>query len=261
MKYSICIEMLFTEYEFCERIKKTKEYGFDYFEFWEWENKNLQDIKKAAVESKIKVASFSGDAKFSMVDRKENTEYIDFIQKSISKAKYLGSNHLVIHSNALMEDGSARKLWRNISREAMLMNIFDVLKRLKTLAEREKICLVLEPLNTIVDHKNYFLDTPEIAFELITAVDSEYIKLLYDIYHMQIMSGNIIDKITKNINCIGYIHAADVPGRHEPGTGELSFSNIFKAIDECDYKGIIGFELSPLYNSEKAMSQLAKVIV
>lgn len=260
MRYSACVEMLFTEYEFAERIRKAKECGFEYFEFWTWKDKNLPCIKEAMEKSNIKVASFSGDDEFSMVNREENAEYVKFVEKSIEVAKLLDCSYLVIHSNALEKDGSAKEVHGVASKEAMLINMYEVLKQLKPIAERERICLVLEPLNSIVDHKNYFLDTPEEAFELIKAVDSKYIKVLYDIYHMQIMRGNIIDTITKNIDNIGYIHVADVPRRHEPGTGELAFNNIFKAVKDCGYQGIIGFELCPVDCSRTAIDKIMEVI-
>ena len=120
-----------------------------------------------------------------------------------------------------------------------------MLKKCAPLAQKGGITLVLEPLNTLVDHKNYFLSDPDRAFELIDAVASGNVKLLFDIYHMQIMKGNVIERLQKNIDRIGYIHAADVPGRHEPGTGELSYKNIFAALKEAGYNGFIGFELSP----------------
>ena len=77
---------------------------------------------------------------------------------------------------------------------------------------------------------------------------------------MQIMRGNIIDTITKNVDNIGYIHVADVPGRHEPGTGELSLSNIVKAVNDYGYQGIIGFELSPLSCSRTAVERIMKIM-
>lgn len=84
-------------------------------------------------------------------------------------------------------------------------------------------------------------------------------KVLFDIYHQQITEGNIISNIRNNVEWIGHIHAADVPGRHEPGTGELDYPNIFAAIDDTDYDGYIGFEFSPKDDSERALERIAEV--
>jgi len=89
-------------------------------------------------------------------------------------------------------------------------------------------------------------------------VDSPRLKLLYDIYHMQVMEGNIIHTLTSNLDVIGHVHVADVPGRHEPGTGELDYANIFKALQEAGYDGYVGFEFEPTVSSmEAATASLA----
>ena len=87
-------------------------------------------------------------------------------------------------------------------------------------------------------------------------MESRWIRILYDIYHMQIMEGNIIDTLRNYIDLIGYIHIADVPGRHEPGTGEINFPNVMTALRELGYDGFVGFELSPLQDPGKAASLL-----
>jgi hydroxypyruvate isomerase len=124
-------------------------------------------------------------------------------------------------------------------------------------AEKSNVTLVLEALNTIVDHSGNFLASTRQADELIRSVNASRIKILYDIYHMQIMEGNIIYTLNRYIDSIGYIHIADVPGRHEPGTGEINFANVIKTLEKLKYDGIIGFELTPLQDSTTAVRRLA----
>ena len=76
---------------------------------------------------------------------------------------------------------------------------------------------------------------------------------------MQIMEGNIINTLKAYIDAIGYIHIADVPGRHEPGTGEINFANIMKTLKKLKYDGMIGFELAPLHDSKEAVRMLANL--
>lgn len=261
MKYSICIETIYTEQLFEKRIKSVRDADFDYCEFWSWQNKDLDKISKYCKKYDIKIGSFSGDDEYSMISSKENTDYIDFVKQSINMAKILNCPYLVIHSDALCEDGSAKVLIENISYDKKIENIYEALSKLKPIAEKEKVCLVLEPLNTSVDHPEYFLDSSKTVFDIIKRIDSEYIKVLYDVYHMQIMEGNIIDCLMNNIDLIGYIHIADVPGRHEPGTGELNYNNIIKALNELKYNGIIGFELMPKYDSETAINRIKKLMI
>jgi hydroxypyruvate isomerase len=82
------------------------------------------------------------------------------------------------------------------------------------------------------------------------------VKILFDIYHVQIMEGNLIDTIRKNIGHIGHFHVGDVPGRHEPGTGEINYRNVFKAIGELGFRDFVAMEYMP---SKDAMTTLAEV--
>jgi hydroxypyruvate isomerase len=252
MKKSVCIEMLFTEVPFEDRFGLAKGSGFDYIEFWSWKENDIQKIKELCQVYDLKIASFSGDQDFSMVDENQKEDYIAFVQESIEIAKLLDCNNLVIHSNALGENGVVINHYPNIAQTNKIAAMLDVLKTLAMEAEKSNVTLVLEALNTMVDHSGNFLASTREAAELIKSVNSSYIKILYDVYHMQIMEGNIINTLKAYIDVIGYIHIADVPGRHEPGTGEINFSNIMKTLKKLKYDGIIGFELVPLHNSTKA---------
>ncbi|NOQ19654.1 MAG: TIM barrel protein, partial [Desulfobacterales bacterium] len=230
MKKSVCIEMLFTEVPFEDRFGLAKGSGFDYIEFWSWKEKDIQKIKELCRVYDLKIASFSGDQDFSMVDENQKEDYIAFVQESIEIAKLLDCNNLVIHSNALGENGVVINHYPNIAQTNKIAAMLDVLKTLAMEAEKSNVTLVLEALNTMVDHSGNFLASTREAAELIKSVNSSYIKILYDVYHMQIMEGNIINTLKAYIDVIGYIHIADVPGRHEPGTGEINFSNIMKTL-------------------------------
>ena len=260
MKYSLCIENFYKSLSFGEKFAAARRDGFEYCEFWTWKNRDWGRVQKAIVDSGVKIASFSGDDEYSMINPDENSMYVDFLKKSMGKAKELHCNYLVIHSDALEKDGSAKEIGRPLSYEAKLLNMYKVLKTIAPSAEKEDVTLVLEPLNTRVSetqsHRNYFLEYPEPAFELTRQVGSGKIKILYDIYHMQLMAGNVIRTLEKNIDQLGYIHLADAPGRHEPGTGELNCKNVLSALDSMGYAGFVGFELLPSETDEKAIKKI-----
>jgi hydroxypyruvate isomerase len=256
MKKSVCIEMLFTEVAFEDRFQLAKESGFDYVEFWSWKDKDIQKIKELCRDHDLKIASFSGDQDFSMVDKRQKEDYVAFVKESIEIAKFLSCDHLVVHSNALGEKGVVINHYPNIANTHKIAAMLDVLNTLATEAEKSNVILALEALNTTVDHPGNFLTSTKQAAELIRSVNSSSIKILYDVYHMQIMEGNIINTLKAYIDAIGYIHIADVPGRHEPGTGEINFANIMKTLKKLKYDGMIGFELAPLHDSKKAVRML-----
>ncbi len=118
------------------------------------------------------------------------------------------------------------------------------------------ITAVLEPLNVLVDPKGYYLSSSAQAADIIKEVKSENIKMLFDIYHQQITEGNIINNINQYKDLIGHFHIADNPGRHEPGTGELNYSAIFKAIEKTGYEGFVGLEFAPLASCSDALKSV-----
>jgi len=234
---SLCIETLFTEFPFEQRFELAKKFGFDYIEFWSWTDKDIEKIKHLCKKNNLKIASFSGDQDYSLIDCDHSTEYISFAEESIQTAKYLGCKYLVIHSNALGPEGKVLNDYGQTSTLEKFGAMLNTLKYLAPIAEKEKVTLVLEALNTEIDHPGNFLSNTKDAAELIQLVGSPFIKILYDIYHMQIMEGNLINTVTKYIKEIGYIHIADVPGRHEPGTGEINYKNLMEILRDLNYRG------------------------
>lgn len=259
MEKSLCIEMVFTEAPFEDRFRLAKQAGFDYVEFWSWQDKDIHRIKALCRENGLQIASFSGDQVFSMIDGTQKADYVSFASASMETANFLGCDHLVIHSNALGENGVVIDSYPDVSEVKKIAAMLDALQTLAPMAEAAQVTLVLEALNTLVDHPGNFLKRTRDAAELIRAVDSPNVKILYDVYHMQIMEGNLIDTLRETIDTIGYIHAADVPGRHEPGTGEINFDNLMAELRALGYHGVVGFELSPLNESRKAVEAILKL--
>ena len=134
------------------------------------------------------------------------------------------------------------------------------LKRLLPIAEKYHVVLTMELLNS-VGHKDYLCDHTVWGVELCRRLGSPNFKLLYDIYHMQLNDeGSIIDTITKYVDTMGHIHIADVPGRHEPGTGEINYKNVILHLEKVGYKGYVGCELFPKNSSEEAVKAIMGVM-
>ena len=130
--------------------------------------------------------------------------------------------------------------------EQGLENCAVGLKRLMPLAEKHKITICMELLNSKVNHKDYMCDHTNWGVELVKRVGSEYFKLLYDIYHMQIMEGDVIRTIRENHQYIAHYHTGGVPGRHEiDETQELYYPAVMKAIIQTGFKGHVAQEFQP----------------
>lgn len=261
MKYSCCIEMLFTEYEFTERIYKAKEAGFDCVEFWVWGNKDLNAIEKALADTGMEVAVMQGNTEGRMVDPKDLDTYVAGVKESVKVAKRLGVKNMFLMSDILKEDRSVQEADYEISPEEKRKATVAVLKALIPVAEEAGISFVIEPLNTLVDHKGYSLRSAADGASIIKEVNHPRIRLLYDAYHMQIMEGNIIETIRAYHDTFGYFHIADVPGRNQPGTGELNYANILKALAATGYNGVVGFEFEPAgVSSEEAVKSVFAMV-
>jgi len=234
MQYSLCIDSIYPKENLEEKLTRIKQAGFKFIEFWDWRDKDFELI----INSGLKVTNFSGNRVSSLtLDSKEKV--IQEVNASIGVAKKLKCKRIMLLSDVLENDGSVKI--NSISSEKKFLRLYDNLKALVEIAKKEDIVLVIEPLNTFKDHKNYYLDNFQKTLELIQSINSEHLKILYDIYHMQIMEGNILDTLQKYHQFIGYIHIANVPYRCEPWIGELDFKFILKELSKV-YSGFVGFE-------------------
>jgi hydroxypyruvate isomerase len=148
-----------------------------------------------------------------------------------------------------------------LPRTEQMANAVAALRKAAPRLEKEGITAIVEVLNTYVDHAGYFLYYVRDGAELIDRVGSPNVKILFDIYHVQIMEGNLIQNIRNNIDRIGHFHIGDVPGRHEPGTGEINYRNVFKAIYELGdrFQGSAALEYNPLAPLEEDLADMRKM--
>jgi hydroxypyruvate isomerase len=120
----------------------------------------------------------------------------------------------------------------------------DTLKRATPILAAAGLVGVIEPIDRL-ENPPIYLDGVTEAFEIVKAVASPNMRVLYDLYHEQRSQGNLIEKLEKSIDYVGLIHVADVPGRHEPGTGEIDYGNILRKLGQLRYSGTIAMEFYP----------------
>jgi hydroxypyruvate isomerase len=240
-----CIETLYTELPFSARFEAAKKDGFELVEFWSWTEKDLDAVKRNASDAGIKINGFNGDADFSLIDPSHKKNYLEFLKRSVDAAKKIGALSVTIHSNALGEGGKVINHYTGLSDTLKKCSMFDALLECAEIAGKSNINMNLEALNIITDHAGNFLVHTSDAAEMTRLIASPGLKILYDIYHMQLNEGNLCGNISAFIDQIGHIHVADVPGRHEPGTGEINYARVFAHLEKTGYNGCIGYELFP----------------
>lgn len=256
LKRSACIDSLYRELPFWERFYAAKKDGFDFVEFWEWRDKDLSLLRKAALDAGIGICGFNGDADYSLIDPSQKKEYLEALRRSAEAAKYIGAASVTIHSNALGEGGVVIHDYRELSDTVKLCSMYGTLIDCAKIAEDSGIRMNLEPLNIYTDHVGNYLAHTQMAAEMTRLIGSPMLKVLYDIYHMQLNEGNLCDTISTYIDQIGHVHVADAPGRHEPGTGEINYPKVYACLEQNGYNGIVGYELFPLTTTELAVKAI-----
>lgn len=216
------------------------EAGFTSFEYNGLPSRTPQqceELRKKMDDLKLSMGTFvvnrGGWRTTAMPDRAPHKTFLEDVKRAVELHKIVGNEVATVTSGLSVP---------NLTFDQQTRNCVDILKRAADIVDKSKLVLVLEPLNHKVDHAGYFVVYSEHAAQIIGEVGHPQVKILYDCYHQQISEGNMINNINTYFDLIGYFQTGDVPGRKEPGTGEMNYQNIFKAIHARGYKGIIGLE-------------------
>jgi len=261
-KIDVCIDPFFPGMDAVQKIKKLYRLGINAIEFWyydhEFSGTDLIGLKKDITEisllcqglditiNDIVVNSPDSSIGGSLTKPEDRDKYIERLKETIDVAHQLNCKKMITCTGNLVTDRSF---------EQQFDSIVNTLGKAVQIVEKEGVTLLLEALNSHVDHPGYFLISSRTGFDIIKQINSPNLKFLYDIYHMQIMEGNHISKIRENISLIGHFHSAGVPGRNELYKGEISYIPIIEAIDEAGYNGYFGLEYFPSVPEEESLTK------
>ncbi len=251
----ICFEMLYPGLSPVEKIEHIAKVGFNKVEFWGWRDKDIPAIAEVCRQNEVGVANLSGHRRGSLVAAETHELFLSDLKEAVQVANTLNCSILMVLSNALDEDGRVVNSYSHIPAEKKYLNLKGGLKKALAVVP-EEITLVLEPLNTRVDHPGYFLADMETAVSLVREINNPRFKVLCDLYHLGVMGQDLQRLLTYYIDDIGYIHIADFPGRHEPGTGSADWATLLTIIKNCGYQGFVGFEYSPLADSYESLRKI-----
>ncbi|RSL14832.1 hydroxypyruvate isomerase [Edaphobacter aggregans] len=203
-------------------------------EFKKWSEEDTRRILARMQALGISVDAMAGMTA-GFADPSGGDAFLSELKGLLPVAQRLQAGQIILLSGKRIE---------GVSREDQHAASVVTLKRAAELLRAAGIVGVIEPIDRL-ENPSIYLDGVNEAFDIVRAVDSPNIKVLYDLYHEQRESGNLIEKLDKNIAEVGLIHIADVPGRHEPGTGEVNYANIYRKLAQLNYKGVIAMEFYP----------------
>ncbi len=225
-----------------QRYYEAAKRGFKAMEDLGWTGLDLDRAKNCIDETGVELSAILFACKdeekakalgAGIVHTSAHGAFLSAIEDTLAAAQKLGVKNIVVTTGNERDDAS---------RFVQHTNVVLALRAAAELVKGSGVKLVLEPLNVLTDHKGYYLVTSQETADIVDAVDSPDVAILFDIYHQQISEGNVIVNLRRHMQKIGHIHVGDVPGRKEPGTGELNYKNIFKAIAEAGYDGFVTFE-------------------
>lgn len=250
MQFSLCLEMIYSGLPFIERMAEASKLGYRAIEFWDWRDKDISAIATQAEHLGINIAAMSGNRRNSLLHPAKLPALMAEMDEVIDVALRLRCRHIMMLTNVLNADGSAAVTAPDNDPDS---SICECLHALTRKVEGRDLLLLLEPLNTVLDHRGCYLDSSTAGVRIVREVNHPKLKLLYDIYHMSTMGEDVVVEIGRKLPWIGYFHAADVPGRHEPGSGAVPWRAIGDLLDSKGYSGFVGMEFSPAGADEAAI--------
>jgi hydroxypyruvate isomerase len=250
-RFSANLTMLFTEVPFVERFAAARRAGFDAVEFlspYEHEPRVLLDLLRS---HRLEVSVFNlpagdwaaGDRGMAC-DPSRVGEFRFGVDRAVEYAQALGATQ--VHAMAGIRPPG-------VPEDALRATYLDNLRFAAGVLDRHGIRLLVEAINDR-DMPGYYLTTSRQAFDVLDALRLPNLAFQADVYHLEIMEGDVARTIEEHAARIGHVQIADVPGRHEPGTGRIDFHHLFVVLERCGYRGWIGCEYRPRTTTEAGLS-------
>ena len=242
-----CAEMLWLDKPLHWRAARLKEMGFG-VGLWSWSDLDIPKLEATGAEFTI----MDGYVEGRLADDEGAEMLLKTARESAQVGKRLGVQRLNLHGTGLGENGIP--IWQHdVVTGQMWLKARDTLNRICDLAEEEGVVFTLENLNQL-DHPGCPFGSTEDVLALVSSVDRPQLRINLDLYHTQIGEGDLIRWCDKCLPWIGEIQVADNPGRCEPGTGEVNYASVARALFDLEYRGPVGMEAYALEDPETALA-------
>jgi hydroxypyruvate isomerase len=254
---SVMLWTVFNDLPFEQRLAKVAEAGYSNVElvgeYAKWTDADFSNANAARKRLNIRFDATAG-LKNGIGDPTKREAFLAEFRDALKPMETLACPAMIVLSGNIVP---------GLSHEAQHQSCIEGLKRVATLIEGKQIDgqpvrLLLECIDP-EENPKYFLQSAAEAIEIVRAVNHPQVQFLYDLFHEQIAEGNLIEKLDKHIDVIGLIHVADVPGRHEPGTGEINYTNVYRKLAEKNYRYMVAMEFRPTSDAVNSL-RIAKAV-
>lgn len=250
MEFGICLEMVFQNIPLRDRFARAAACGFRRVEMW-------YPVGGSFDGSPDDLAALARDHNLTITNTLCGAPGAGALTNPADRDSWLAGARAALDFNRRAGIPAAIVCTGNtipeLSDAAMLASVVEGLRRLLPHAHEAGVTLLLEPLNTLHDHPGYWLTSSDRAAHICRILDSPNMKMLFDCYHQQIMEGDLLDHITRNLDVIGHFHSAGVPGRHELFLGEINYPYLVREIDRAGYAGTFGIEYTPTLPDDESL--------
>jgi hydroxypyruvate isomerase len=243
-----CAEMLWLDKPMEWRLKRLTGMGFQ-CGIWNWTSHDLEMLEKSGAT----FSSMTGYVKGRLADDEGAEELVATARQSIAVGKRLNVARLNLHGTGLGEGGFPVTPCNTVT-GAMWLKARETLNRIADLAEEHRVVFMLENLNLAVDHPGVPFACARDTLALVSSINRPGLTLNLDLYHAQIGEGNLIELCRASRPWIGEIQVADVPGRKEPGTGEINYPGVARALKDMGYRGTVCMEAFASGDAEEALA-------
>jgi hydroxypyruvate isomerase len=244
---AVCAEMVHLDLPIRDRVVRLHEQGFA-VEIWDWTKKDLAELAATGA----RFTSMTGYVEGDLIDPDGADTLLHTAELSIEASRALGSPNLNLHGTGLDGQGLPVTPVEVVTGD-MWLAAQNTLTRIADLGKRHDVVFTLENLNLAVDHPGTPFARAADSMALVRAVGSPHLRMNLDLYHAQIGEGNLIELLREALPWVGEIQVADVPGRCEPGTGEINYPAIARVLDAEGYQGVVALEAWASGNSDDAV--------
>jgi hydroxypyruvate isomerase len=252
---SPCLDLLFSDEDPAtptdDRIRLAAEAGLGWVEMWGWTQRDTAAIGRALRATGVRLNCLTIDPFVPLVDEGAHDEFVKSVDRSSRVAADLDCPFVVVLAGDAIP---------SVPRPAQHQSVVAGLRRGADIAASYGVTLILENLNSRVDHVGHFLDTTSEALDIVDEVGHPQVRMLYDLYHSAVMDEQTANVLDGRLDLVAHVQVADAPGRHEPGTGAIDWPNVLGWLSAAGYTGRLGLEYIPTVPSASSMDHLRAVI-